>query len=111
MLWMNNFYDTSSVRRNQWSPRCDFHESGESHALNIEVPGASRGDISINVSDRLLTVEAKRNIGRGDQTWKGQWLISDRLNADRIQARLDSGILCITFAKVNETKSRNIEIE
>lgn len=111
MLWLSDFYGVPQVRRNQWSPRFDFFESGESNVLSIEMPGVARGDVNVSVDDRFLTVEAKRNIGQGEQTWKRQWVLSERINSERIEARLESGILRVLFPKAEAPAARNIEIQ
>jgi len=109
MFWMSDFYGPT-VRRGQWNPSYDFHEKDSTSCLSIEMPGVSRSDVKINVKDRILTVEARRNVGRGEQKWKGQWMLSDRINTDRIDAQLESGILNVSFASTEDSKSREIEV-
>ena len=110
MLWMSDFYSVGRERRGQWNPSYDFHESNETNRLSIEMPGVSRGDVKVNVKDRLLTVEARRDLGRGEQKWKGQWMLSDRVNTERIEANLESGVLNVSFPIAEGSKSREIEI-
>ena len=110
MLWMSDFYSVGRERRGQWSPNYDFHESNDTNRLSIEMPGVSRSDVKVNVKDRLLTVEARRDLGRGEQKWKGQWMLSDRVNSERIEASLESGVLNISFSVVESSKPRDIEI-
>lgn len=110
MLWMSDFYSVGRERRGQWSPSYDFHESEDSNRLSIEMPGVSRGDVKVSVKDRILTVEARRNLGRGEQKWKGQWMLSERVNPDRIDAQLDSGVLNVSFTVNESSKSRDIEV-
>lgn len=110
MLWLSDFYNVSQVRRGQWNPSCDFYENNEMNRLSIEMPGVARGDVKVNVKDRLLTVEARRDIGRGEQKWKGQWMLSDRINSERLDAQLESGILTVSFPITESSKARDIEI-
>ena len=108
MFWINDFYNAG--RHNDWIPSYHLREVDNSNRLTIEMPGVSRSDLKINVKDRYLTIEAKRNLGRGEQKWKGQWVISDRVNTEQIEARLESGILDVSFPATEKSKSREIEI-
>jgi HSP20 family protein len=110
MLWMSDFYSVGRERRGQWNPSYDFHESEDVNRLSIEMPGVSRGDVKVNVKDRILTVEAHRNLGRGEQKWKGQWMLSERVNSERIEAQLDAGVLSVSFSMNESSKPREIEI-
>jgi HSP20 family protein len=110
MFWLNNFYDNSFGHIGDWNPSYYLHEEDSSNRLSVEMPGVSRGDVKINVKDRRLTIEAKRNLGRGEQKWKGQWVLSDRVNTEQIEARLESGILDVSFPATEKSKSRDIEI-
>lgn len=109
MMWSNWVYSTKNV--NDWSPRYELFEDDGADCLSIEMPGVSRGDVKINVQGRLLTIDAKRNIGRGEQKWTGKWMLSESMNVDRIEARLDSGMLSLSFPAVEKSKSREIEIQ
>lgn len=110
MLWMSDFYSIGRERRGQWNPSYDFHESEDVNRLNIEMPGVSRSDVKVNVKDRLLTIEARRDLGRGEQKWKGQWMLSERVNTERIAANLESGVLSISFSMNEGSKAREIEV-
>ena len=110
MLWMSDFYSVGRERRGQWNPSYDFHESEDVNRLSLEMPGVSRGDVKVSVKDRILTVEARRNLGRGEQKWKGQWMLGERVNSERIEARLDAGVLSVSFPVSESSKAREIEI-
>lgn len=109
MTWLSDFYNVSS-RSNNWNPRCDYRNDGSRDHLVIEVPGASRGDLRVDVAGRYLTVEAKRDVGRGEQKWKCKWIVPDSVNVEAIEAKLESGILDISFPLTEPNKSRSIEI-
>lgn len=107
-MWSNWVYNTKNV--NGWNPRYEFFESDGSDCLSIEMPGVSRGDVKVNVQGRILTIDAKRNFGRGEQKWTGKWMLNENMSVDRVEARLDSGILNVTFPHSEKAKSRDIEI-
>lgn len=109
MMWSNWVYSTKIV--NDWNPRYELFENNGTDCLSVELPGVSRGDVKVNVDGLLLTIDAKRNIGHGDQKWTGKWMLGEHMNADRIEARLESGILVVSFPTSEKSKPREIEIQ
>ena len=109
MMWSNWVYNTKNV--NGWNPRYEFFENDGADCLSVEMPGVSRGDVKVNVQGRVLTIDAKRNIGRGEQKWTGKWMLNESMNSDRIEARLEAGILNVSFPSAERVKSREIEIQ
>jgi len=108
--FFDNFFDIST-RSTGWTPRYDYQRGETEDHLNIEIPGVSRSDVRMDMKGRVLTVEATRNTRHGAQTWKGQWVVPESINAEAIEARLDSGMLDITFPSTGHGKSRSIEIQ
>lgn len=108
--FFDDFFDVSA-RSTGWTPRYDYQQGEAVDHLSVEMPGVSRSDLRMDVKGRILTIEAKRNTRQGEQTWKGQWVVSESVNTEAIEARLDSGILDITFPTSENGKSRSIEIQ
>ncbi len=110
-MWFNDFriIPEASYRSNLWSPNCNYDD--DSGDIIVELPGVARGDVKVDIKNRVLTVEAKRNIGRGEQKWKRQWLIDQSANTEAISARLNSGILRISVPVSEQTQYREIEIQ
>lgn len=110
MMWLSDFYSVSN-RSHGWNPRYDYHSNEGADHLMIEMPGVSRSDLHVGISGRYLTIEAKRDLGRGEQKWKRQWAIPDSINVEAIEARLESGILDVSLPLSEQGKTRTIEIQ
>lgn len=104
--------------------RVDVRDKGDSYALEAELPGVKREDISLDVDDGVLTISAE---------WKSEckngecsdYLISERrsghvrrsfslenVREDDITAEYSDGVLHVTMPKRDkeQRKSRKIEL-
>jgi HSP20 family molecular chaperone IbpA len=91
-----------------------WDESPEAITLRVDLPGFRRDQIQIALTDRKLAVTAE---SPADQTFGGRyqrvWSLGRELDTSRIAARLDLGVLELTFPKAQpETQeSRTIPIQ
>ena len=111
MMWLTEFYDVSR-RSSNWTPRYDYScQDGNNH-LTVEMPGVARENLKVNVNGRTLTIEAKRNLGRGEQKWEGRWVLNPKIDAEKIAAKLDSGILSLSLpVTYDSSKGREITVD
>lgn len=110
MFLTSDFYNVGRERRAQWNPAFDIHESDGANRLCIEMPGVARGDVKVDVKGHLLIIEARRDLGRGEQNWKCQWSLSNRVLTERIEASLESGILNVSLPTADGPRGRQIEV-
>ncbi|XP_050903782.1 uncharacterized protein LOC127117725 [Lathyrus oleraceus] len=104
----------------EWSPRMDVAESKGKYVIMLEVPGASVGDIRVEVDDQKLSVKGRRSIS----SWKVAgcpngcavssylkkeipygpfevlWPFPTAVNKDKISAEFLDGFLQIIIPKV-----------
>ena len=80
----------------------DFFESDAGFHLRMELPGAKREDVGIEVENRVLTV-SQGDIKRGFQ-------LPEAASADAVSAKFEDGVLTVTMGRAEETKPRVIEI-
>jgi|GEM_PF-6896727 len=89
-------------------------ESPEAITLRVDLPGFRKDQIQIALTDRKLAVTAE---SPADQAFGGRyqrvWALGRELDTSRIAARLDLGVLELTFPKAQpETpESRTIPIQ
>jgi HSP20 family protein len=102
-----------------WTPTADVSETDEEFVVDIELPGARKDDLDIQVVDRELTVT-----GELKQTEKGRLRRRTRrfgkfefrlslpgdVNADMVHADLKDGLLTVIVPKAQAAKPRRIEI-
>ena len=106
-----------------WSyrPRIDVIEDADEFTILADMPGATADDIRINFENRTLTihgtVQARQlrdteylthEYGVGD--FDRELVLSDALDADRISAEYEHGVLTIHLPKSQEATPRRIPV-
>jgi HSP20 family protein len=105
-----------------WSPAVDIYETPDYFFLTAEVPGVRSPDIDVKVIDSNLIL-------RGERRWEGDvkgeqfhrlessygkferiFSLSEKVDADRISAELEHGVLKVTLPKRAKSSSKQIEI-
>ena len=102
-------------------PQTDVYETEDALTVVMEVPGVGREDIEIELKDDVLRVEGKidfakyggmepvyteYNVGH----WARSFSLSDKVDRERIEARLEDGVLMLTLPKTAAARPRQIEI-
>jgi HSP20 family protein len=110
-----------SGERDGWSPLpIDIEETEDAYVVEIDLPGVSPDDLTLEWSQRELTVrgeirERERTGFVRKQTRRlGQFhhsvTLPGEVDGDRIKASLDDGVLMIRAPKAEAARSRRIKI-
>jgi HSP20 family protein len=100
----------------------DIRESKGGYAVTVELPGASKDDVSVECHDNVLTIKGEKRDEREEKDEHhhyverryGSFTRSFRLPAgasDEIQANFRDGVLTIEVAKHEEEKPKVISID
>ena len=107
----------------EWLPPAEITETEDSVLVKVELPGIEEKDIELSISGNLLTIlgEKKRlkEEKNGDHylgdRYYGSFCSTFQLPADLVQekadATFDKGVLRISVPKVEESKTKKIEIK
>lgn len=81
-------------------------EDGESYKLTVDIPGFAKDEIEIKEFDNVLTIKALN-----DERGNFDYSISLPVDLDKINSRLENGVLYIigTVAEKNKTKTIKIQ--
>ena len=105
--------------------RADLSETDEGYELQIDLPGMKKDDITVDLSDGLVTVSGERSDEREDKR-KGYYLsersygsvrrcfrVPDSVESANIKAEFKDGVLTLRMPKTEEAqkKSRRISVE
>jgi HSP20 family molecular chaperone IbpA len=109
-LWDNFFGDLDRV----FGECCQKSEDGDL-VYNIEVPGFSKDDLTVEIADGILEIKGERNIQK-ETRFAGQRSIHKRLTVGDVQdadAVVKDGILTLTlkFPKADVKKIEVVEEE
>src|SRR5262245_60311163 len=92
-----------------WSPAVDFVETDESFVIIDELPGLSSDEIDLKVEGQVVTLSAERQTQpqnltfyrreRSTGTFSRSFTLPSAVEAGRISARLQQGVLEVVLPK------------
>ncbi len=102
-------------------PPVDIYETKNDVVLIADIPGVSKDDLKLDMSDGELTIRGsfKEENGGGrkllDECLYGEYYrtfaLGNTIDRDKITAKLDKGVLTLTLPKQEWVKPRKIAIE
>ena len=106
-----------------WAPSMDMYEKEDSYILRFELSGVRPEDVDISMSGDTLTVKGERKPPEGVK--EDEWQASEMcygpfsrsitfpmgVNADKIEANFENGILEIHLPKIEEARTRQIKVQ
>jgi HSP20 family protein len=118
----NTAFDTDRVASKSFSPAMDIAESENEYVLVLNVPGVKKEDVKLNVEDNVLTISGERKSHPLPE--KTEWLrneirtgsftrtvkLSKNVDAEKISAELNDGVLKVVLPKAEAAKPRTITI-
>jgi HSP20 family protein len=81
-------------------PREAFHESDTAWILRLDLPGFSKPDVKLTVTDRVLQVVAETPAEHPfARKHERKWTLGEDVDTTGISARLENGVLELTLPK------------
>jgi len=92
----------------------DLYEDKDNAYVRAELPGVERADINVEMVDDYLTITAARKTKDGDKeqsfSFSRSVSIPEAVQADKVAAAYENGVLTVTLPKREETKPRKISV-
>ena len=123
----NTFFDTPAagagngggVRR--WVPSMDLVETDDHFVLRADLPGLAEGDVAIELEDNVLTISGERKseheekegfyrMERSFGQFRRSLTLPDGIDAQKIAATFDKGVLEVRIPKPEARKPRRVAI-
>ncbi len=106
----------------QWPMPMDAYKRDNDLWVDIDLPGVAPESVDIAVERNVLTVSAQRDWDRkeGDQvylaerhrgTFRRQVHLGDGLDADRIEARYNDGVLTLRIPVAEAAQPKKIQVQ
>ncbi len=124
--WFDNFFnsDLSSASGDGrfLSPAIDVDETADEYLVSADLPGIKKEDISIDCSGNQVTILAERKYNWSDEahkqgrrerffgTYRRSFTLPTGVDANKIEATYEGGVLTVHIPKGEEIKSRRIQI-
>lgn len=106
-----------------FAPAFEVKETADMFVVRADVPGVAESDLDINVHNNVLTVSGsraaeERKEGESFALYERQYgsfsrsfSLPDMADGERIEAKLENGVLELTIAKKAEAKPRKISLK
>ncbi|MGE0631100.1 MAG: Hsp20/alpha crystallin family protein [Pseudobdellovibrionaceae bacterium] len=115
--------DMNDNRRSQFSPEVDIEENAGNYLLSFDLPGLKKEDIQIEVKDNILTVSGERKWETKEETnnlkrferkygsFSRSFTLPTSVDANRVEANYENGVLELALPKSEAAKSKKVEIQ
>ena len=90
----------------------DYRVNEQENSLDAEfkVPGFSQSEISLEVTDNVLLVEAKSNTNKWSNGFSKKYKLPETVDGSKMEAKLENGILSIRIPKKKQAITKKITI-
>lgn len=117
--WQGN--DSSSATA-QWAPAVDVEEYADRFELFVDLPGVAARDVDITLESGVLTLSGERNVSRsaddllnarrerGSGRFHRRFILPDTVDAERVRATENNGVIAVTIPKQAKAQPRKIKI-
>jgi HSP20 family protein len=124
------FDDASSARRQgqegataMWAPAVNTYEDKDAFLLSCDLPGMDQKDVKLNLDNNMLTIFGTRRLEHEDKrenyqrveclfgTFNRSFTLPATVDAGKIEAKMENGVLKIRLPKREESKPKQIDIK
>jgi HSP20 family protein len=121
LLGWDPFFGTRQV--SAFSPAFEVKETNESFVVRADLPGLEEKDLDVSLHAGVLTVSGSRqaedrNEGESYALYERQYgsfsrsfSLPEVADGERIEAKLDNGVLTLTIGKKADAKPRKISLK
>ncbi len=107
----------------KWVPAVDVSETHDNILVKAEIPGMESEDIDVKLNGDILTIEGEKREDKEEkeenyhliERRRGSFARSIRIpvpvDADKITAKYEKGVLTVTLPKKEESKAKQIKVQ
>jgi HSP20 family protein len=105
-----------------WAPAVDISERKDAYLVTVELPGVKADDVEITVEDGLLTIQGERHFAHDSAeekmhrterffgAFRRSITLPSHVEADKIEASAQDGVLQIMVPKAPEVQAKRIQV-
>jgi len=130
---LDNFFDTDrffNAKPDRWwteleaiTPKVNVTENENFFHLEAATPGMQDKDINIEVHNDVLTIKGHKKDESdtkkenyhirefSSQNFERSFKLSDRIDTDKVTAKIENGVLRVDLPKHEQTKPQKIEVQ
>ena len=102
------------------TPVASVVEDGDVYLLRVEMPGVNKEGLEISVENNELTITGRRSLAQIEGTlihresrpenFRRVFELDPSIDADKISAKVDQGLVTLTLPKAEHVKPRKITV-
>jgi HSP20 family protein len=109
----------TEVPRSYLTPRVNITENKDGYLLQAEMPGVNKSGLEVSLDGNDLVIVGRRNGGdfgaalyreSKDMDFRREFELDPSIDAGKIAARMDNGVLTLTLPKAEQVKPRKISV-
>jgi HSP20 family protein len=108
----------------EWIPPMDVEEQDDMITLALELPGMNQDEVQVSVENGVLTIAGEKKVSRESTRESNGTRFTERrfgrfnrmlslpqsVDADKITASLENGVLTVKLPKAAESRRRKIQV-
>jgi len=113
--------DADRVQTEQFiAPAAGVIEAGDGYKLELEMPGVNKDGLEISFENNELTIIGRRSLPAVEGTlihresrpenFRRMFELDPSINAEKISAKIDQGLVTVTLPKAEHVKPRKITV-
>jgi len=120
---LNRMFDGQAVEGEAWVPQIDVYETPTKDlVVKADVPEVKREDIKVTFENDVLTITGERafaptvsrdqyhRLERGHGSFRRSFTLPTTVDASRVSAAYQDGVLTVTLPRREEARPRQIQI-
>ncbi|HOP64393.1 MAG TPA: Hsp20/alpha crystallin family protein [Spirochaetota bacterium] len=122
MATEKNLTHNGNAQRTVYVPVADIYETEDLYSLKLEIPGVPKENLDISIEENELTISAKsvlddaavekcRYSEFSNMDYRRSFKIGNDIDSNKIEAKLENGVLTLTLHKHEKVKPRKISIK
>lgn len=105
-----------------WVPAADVIEVADGHQVVVELPGLKAEDVKIKLENFVLSISGEkkqvkeengkvRRFERSYGAFERSFTLPNTVDADKVSARFENGVLTVSIPKAEQAKPREIQVK
>jgi len=115
--------NTANGTPGRWAPAVDVRETAEEFFVRMDLPGVASKDVKVSVFEDTLTVSGERResteakdvkwhyVERSHGSFERRFQLGKTVQADKVSATYQDGVLEIRVPKAEQAKPREIQVQ
>jgi len=110
----NPFFNRFTEREASSQLPVNLYEDNDNYYVTAELPGLNKKDVSIELENAVLTISGERKVKNDKDestfTFSRSITVGDDVNAAKVKAKMQDGVLTVTLPRQEERKPRQITV-